>query len=333
MITWGIVGNSHDASVAVFEEGSFGDSKCLWAGLSKDFSGIDNDPHLNWEMLQHITVTEGLPRPDKIAWYEKPFLKSIRQLQAGQGWTFSENNIKKYLDKWQLDAPIHYAKHHKSHAAYGFYTSGMSNAMVMCIDSIGEYETFTIWEGYNDTLVKRYSQSYPHSIGLFYSAMTKRIGLVPNRDEYAVEGLGRDIATSENLELVNDMVSTFIADPLDGSIPGVKFKHNLHKGAQWYKPELTTESDLRRLANATQFVFELMIKSNSKWILENFHSRNLILMGGCALNKVAVDGIRKNWANVYVPKNPGDPGSCIGAVLALNNKHIDFNDKIWYNKA
>ena len=61
MITWGIVGNSHDASVAVFEEGPFQDSKCLWAGLSKDFSGIENDPHLNYEMLQHITITEGLP--------------------------------------------------------------------------------------------------------------------------------------------------------------------------------------------------------------------------------------------------------------------------------
>ena len=53
MITWGIVGNSHDASVAVFEEGPFQDSKCLWAGLSKDFSGIENDPHLN-EMLKKV---------------------------------------------------------------------------------------------------------------------------------------------------------------------------------------------------------------------------------------------------------------------------------------
>ena len=78
--------------------------------------------------------------------------------------------------------------------------------------------------------------------------------------------------------------------------------------------------------------FELMVKSNSKWCLNKLPSHNLILTGGCALNKVAVDGIRKNWRNIYVPKNPGDPGSCVGAVLALKNKHIDFNDEIWYNK-
>ena len=173
MITWGIVGNSHDASVAVFEEGPFQDSKCLWAGLSKDFSGIENDPHLNYEMLQHITITEGLPRPDKIVWYEKPWLKSLRQLQAGQGWLFGENNIKRYLSKWNLYQPIKYVRHHKAHAAYGFYTSGLDNATIICLDSIGEYETFTIWMGEGSKLKQVYSQSYPHSVGLFYSAMTQ----------------------------------------------------------------------------------------------------------------------------------------------------------------
>ena len=144
MIIWGIVGNSHDASVAVFEEGPFKDLKCRWAGLSKDFSGIEHDPHLNHDLIQHITITEGLPRPDKIVWYEKPFLKSMRQLQAGQGWLFGENNIKRYLSKWNLYQPIEYAKHHRAHAAYGYYTSGLENATIMCLDSIGEYETFTI---------------------------------------------------------------------------------------------------------------------------------------------------------------------------------------------
>jgi carbamoyltransferase len=332
VIIWGIVGNSHDASVAVFEEGPFKDLKCRWAGLSKDFSGIEHDPHLNYDMLQHITITEGLPRPDKIVWYEKPWLKSLRQLQAGQGWLFGENNIKRYLSKWNLYQPIKYVRHHRAHAAYGYYTSGLENATIICLDSIGEYETFTVWMGEGNKLKQIYSQSYPHSVGLFYSAMTQRLGLQANRDEYLVEPMGRDISTQENLQLVNDMIETFIQDPLDGSVPGVKFKHNLHKGANWYKPELYTKNDMSRLANATQFVFELMLKSTSKWCLQNLPSHNLILTGGCALNKVAVDGIEKKWNYIYVPKNPGDPGSCIGAVLALKNKHIDFDEKIWYNK-
>jgi predicted NodU family carbamoyl transferase len=60
-------------------------------------------------------------------------------------------------------------------------------------------------------------------------------------------------------------------------------------------------------------------------------SRDLILTGGCSLNRDAVDRIRTKWNSIYVPPNPGDPGSCIGAVLALEKKKIDFDPTIWYN--
>ena len=77
---------------------------------------------------------------------------------------------------------------------------------------------------------------------------------------------------------------------------------------------------------------EMIVQSNSKWCRDNLSSRNLILTGGCALNNDAVRKIRKDWNYIYVPKNPGDPGSCIGAVLALESKHIDFDQQVWYNK-
>ena len=332
MLIWGIVGNSHDASVAIFNKNTYDTLECLWAGLSKDFSGIEHDPHLNDKMLEHIFEKECFNNPDKIVWYEKPFLKTLRQFKAGQGWLGKENNIKQYLSKWNLTAPISYVQHHRSHAAYGFYTSGLDNATIMCLDSIGEFETFTIWEGKGAILKQVFSGKYPHSVGLFYSAMTQRLGLQANRDEYKVGAMGSEIASSENLELITDMVETFIEPPLNGSKPGVKFKHNLHKGCNWYKPELTTEHDMKRLADATQYVFEMIVQSNSKWCRNNLSSRNLILTGGCALNNDAVRKIRKDWNYIYVPKNPGDPGSCIGAVLALESKHIDFDQQVWYNK-
>ena len=333
MIVWGIVGNSHDASIAVFKDG-----KLIWAALAKDFSKIEHDPHLNPDLVNAAKEASGwrLQVPDKVVWYEKPFLKTLRQLKAGQGWLASENNIKKYLSKWNINAPIEYVQHHRAHAAYGFFTSGLTNATIMCLDSIGEFETFTIWTGDSYVpgagLKQVYSGKYPHSVGLFYSAMTQRLGLKANRDEYKVSEMGMGIATHENLHLINDMIETFIAKPLDGSKPGVKFKVNLHKGCDWYKPDLTTEQDMKRLANATQFVFETILKSNNDWCMKNLPSRNLILTGGCALNRDAVKKIRKYWNYVYVPKNPGDPGSCIGSVLALENRHIDFDEQVWYNK-
>ena len=59
MLIWGIVGNSHDASVAIFNKNTYDTLECLWAGLSKDFSGIEHDPHLNDKMsvsYTHLTL-------------------------------------------------------------------------------------------------------------------------------------------------------------------------------------------------------------------------------------------------------------------------------------
>tara|TARA_Y100000389_G_scaffold197748_1_gene232934 strand:+ start:1940 stop:2971 length:1032 start_codon:yes stop_codon:yes gene_type:complete len=340
MITWGMVGNSHDASLAVFETKIAGISsnvktKLLWASLAKDFSDVPGDPKHSDKQIAMARELYG--EPEEIVWYEIPFLKSLRQWRAGQGTirqVLKENNIHLYLKQWDLhNVKLKFAKHHTSHAAYGYYTQDKPNATIMCLDSIGEFETFTIWHaGEKDRKLRKiYSQGYPHSIGLFYSAMTQRMGLVANRDEYLVSQMANKIDTSENLHLVNDVLETFIQGPLDGRTPGVKFKHNLHKGANWYKPDLTTEHDMDRLANATQFVFEMIIGMQSKWCIENLDSRDLILTGGCALNRDAVNRIRTKWNSIYVPPNPGDPGSCIGAVLALNKKKIDFDPTMWYN--
>ncbi len=46
MITWGLVGNSHDASLAVFENNNL-----IWAALAKDFSGIPHDAHINSTLM------------------------------------------------------------------------------------------------------------------------------------------------------------------------------------------------------------------------------------------------------------------------------------------
>ena len=95
---------------------------------------------------------------------------------------------------------------------------------------------------------------------------------------------------------------------------------------------MNTKSDLNNLAYATQFLYEKILKSNSDYAKRRLKSKNLIIVGGCALNKQANEKIQSDWKKVYVPKNPGDPGSCIGAVASKIKKHLDYDEKIWYNK-
>lgn len=321
MITWGIVANSHDASLAVAN-----DTQVLWAGLARDFSKIPNDPHLNQSLIQHAWNNYGAP--DQVLWYERPFLKTLRQWRAGQGWLWRENNIKKYLEGHGLyNIPIKYVQHHTSHAAYAYYTQPHDDCAVICLDSIGEFETLTVWHGKNNRLAKIYSQRYPHSLGLFYSAMTQRMGLVPQRDEYlvgqwAAKGNPKRLSSILRKEIIN-------VDHTEGDPQTIEMRENLHRGCQWWRPELTSEQDMYDIAAATQDVFEYAVCTLSTWAKITTNSKNLALAGGGALNRAAVNRIRNQWENVWVPPNPGDPGSCIGAILAHTEQRIDNVDKVW----
>ena len=137
MITWGISANSHDAALAVFT-----DDGLEFASHSERFSGVKNDAHLNKELINYARKWG---EPDEIIWYERPFRKTIRQLRAGQGFNFRENNINRYLRSYGISAPVSYISHHRSHAAAGYYTTSFTDATVVCIDSIGEFETLTMW--------------------------------------------------------------------------------------------------------------------------------------------------------------------------------------------
>ena len=307
MITWGISANSHDAALAVFSNDGL-----EFASHSERFSGVKNDPHLNFKLIDYA---KQWGEPDEVVWYERPFRKTLRQLRAGQGWNYNENNIKRYLSNYGINTPIKYTSHHHSHAAAGYYTSPFTDATVVCIDSIGEFETLTVWEGSGNKLKKIYSQGYPNSIGLWYSAMTQRVGLKPNEDEYILMGMA---AYGDPSRLWSDMYEMFTY--IDGTT--IKFEHNLHRGCNWWRPDLTTEQDMFDIAAATQKTYEFILEQVLEWSKKNTKSKNLVLMGGCALNCSANHLAYKYFNNVWIMPNPGDAGSAVGSVLAHKKEHM-----------
>ena len=307
MITWGISANSHDAALAVFT-----DQGLEFASHAERFSGVKNDAHLNFKLIDYASQWG---EPDEIIWYERPFRKTLRQIRAGQGWNYRENNIKHYLKGYGINAPIKYTGHHHSHAAAGYYTSPFIDATIVCIDSIGEFETLTVWEGNGTNLKQVYSQGYPNSVGLWYSAMTQRIGLKPNEDEYILMGMA---AYGDPNRLWNDMYEMF--QYVDG--PDIRYKDNLHRGCKHWKPELTTEQDMFDIAAVTQKTYEFTLEQILEWAKKNTKSNNLVLMGGCALNCSANHLAYKYFDDVWIMPNPGDAGSAIGAVLAQKKEHM-----------
>lgn len=309
MITWGISANSHNAAVAVFS-----DRRLIFASETERWSGIKNDPNLDKELIYDLH-NRGLT-PDRVIWYERPLLKTIRQLGAGQGWRYQENNIKRYLKEYLPSTPIKYVSHHKSHAAGGYYTSGFDSACIVVIDAIGEYESVTIWAGAGEELQKVYSLDYPNSIGLFYSAMTQRCGLKPNEEEYILMGMA---AYGNPQRLLKEMLSEFVSLPNDDYGHVFRLRQNLHRGCLGWRPDLTTEQDMFDIAAAAQCIYEMVFER----ILVHAGQMvdltpNLVIAGGCALNCVANHLAGKYFKNIWIMPAPGDSGSAIGAVLAAN---------------
>ena len=240
MIVWGINALNHDASICVFR-----DNEPVWHRRSSDFTHIQGDHYLNQEIIHHAITIYG--EPETVYWYERPFLKKLRQLTAGQyKEAFSIDNIPSvYLRKFNIDCPIIYTPHHHSHAAAGYYTSNFNRAAVVVVDAIGEFETISIWSGHGRNLEKLWSESYPNSLGIFYSAFTDLIGLRPAAQEHFLQKL----SDKGNPFIYYDTVLDYFKKP-------AVLKYNLHKGVyNWPFGYNLTDQDKCDIAAAVQKVF------------------------------------------------------------------------------
>lgn len=297
MIIWGISSESHNAALSVFVNDAL-----VFASESERFSGIKNDPYLNDSIINYALE---FGKPELVCWYENPYKKTLRQLLAGQGWI---QNVKKYVD-----APIKYYDHHYTHACAGYFTSKFDECCVVVIDAIGEFQTLTIWEAKGNKLKLKFQRRYPHSIGLWYSAMTQRCGLKPNEEEYILMGMS---AYGDKKRYEYAIYDDFIGSR------AATFKKNLHKGCKDWRPDIKNKFDI---AAATQSIYETMFRDTIQIASNIVKSKNLVLMGGCALNCVANPIAYYYFDNVWIMPAPGDNGSAIGAVLAHNKKHIDWH--------
>ena len=296
MINWGISAGYHDAALSVIKDGEI-----VFASHAERYSGYKNDKYLNDNLLNDALQ---YGEPDKIYWYENPVLKATRRLYSRQPnpWV----NPKSYFDKlkYQPKCKIKWGNHHRSHFAAGYYTRPFDDCATLVIDAIGEWVTTSIWD--NDKLV--WSRKYPNSLGLFYSAFTDRVGLKANEDEYILMGMS---AYGDKYRFSKE-----ISDLLANKTP-------FHRGVKWWRPELEPE-DYFDVAAGVQSVYEKWLGALLHLTAELTRKRDLVFMGGCALNCLAnrllPDFFRKYW----IMPNPGDAGSSLGAVLAGTKQRVDF---------
>jgi carbamoyltransferase len=323
----------HDAGVSVVN--SEGD--ILFAGHSERYSKQKHDkdlcPEIIDEALSHVERNETL----SVHYYERPWIKAWRQFKAGQQLgpfrfksIFGSDIYKKlhdrvtetwrsaYMDGW---APtiINTHPHHKCHAAASFQTSPYDEATVVVIDAIGESDCATIWKAhYNKKGLAKYKKlwtlKYPNSIGLYYSAMTARLGLRPLDEEYILMGM----AAYGEPKYVKDLEDKFGAHT-----DSLLFKENTHIGIDDSFLEGADEFDIA--ASAQAYVEQLIKIVMSKARTLN-DSDNLVYGGGVALNCSANRFLGDYFKNIWIMPNPGDAGNSLGAAALGYGKKLNWKN-------
>jgi carbamoyltransferase len=299
MIILGVNETSHDASVSLIKDGEI-----IFAGHAERYSKQKNDWYIN-DSLVKDALQYGTP--DYIAYYEKPLLKASRlALRGGSG---------EWKPKFDLPGiPRKSFSHHYSHAAAGYYTSKFNDAVVVVLDAIGEYNTSTIWTGEGNKIKLKYKKNYPVSFGLFYSAFTQLIGLMPNQEEYIMMGMAAYGDWTKHYKKVNEYFPSHDIQ-----------KYNFHKGiTDW--GWVNSEQDKFDIAAAVQVVYEQRLNDFMRMAKTITGKDNLVFMGGCALNSSANTLLWNIFDDVWIMPNPGDAGSSLGAAAALYGKHLEWKD-------
>ena len=307
----GVSAGYHDAAVSVVRE----DGEIVFAAHSERYSKIKNDPELSIALVDAAFNF----KIDTIAYYERPWMHNLQQLISREHNFTSltvRDTLRRHLGADRIKGRTLTAfPHHLSHAAAGFQTSPFREAAVVVIDAIGELDTISIYQAsYNKDNQAQYEkvwgQRYPHSIGLFYSALTKRVGLKPQEEEYITMGM----AAYGDRSLVPAMGQYAVADYFNA-----EFYENFHIG---FDPDRFVGEDKHNIAAAGQWITEKLIQDIMCKAAHLTRSDNLVYMGGVALNCLANQYLGRYFNDIWIMPNPGDAGSSLGAAALAHGRPL-----------
>jgi len=339
----GISAFYHDSSACLFKNGEL-----IFACEEEKFSGIKHDSSFPSKVLDYIFKKYNISKSEIecVCYYESPIIKRKRVVKNSLNnllkkpiyslKSFFKNiressNIDKLLK--DISDNVFYSEHHLSHQYYAYYSSEFKGATIVSIDGVGEYDTTAVSSIKSDKMMYSSVAQYPHSLGLFYSAMTSYLGFKPNEGEYKVMGLASYGSKSKYIKLVSELIK-FKGGSLHCDMDKfcwdrdntLMFNHKLieHLGVLPRDSDEPITAEHEELAHAIQSTYEDILFKILNSIKSN--STNLCLSGGCAYNGKANGGIysNTNFKKLWIPLAPSDAGSAIGACInyIVNNTNI-----------
>jgi carbamoyltransferase len=245
-------------------------------------------------------------------------------------------------DPKKLAAKFHRIEHHQAHLASSFYCSPFEQAALLSADGLGDFAS-TMWGTAEGPCMSiDGSVAFPHSLGLFYSAVTQYLGFLKFGDEYKVMGLAA-YGQPEHLETFRDMVRFDAHSNGNGFRLGLRYftHHRAGPEMSWAEadktpvlgkmfseemakrlgpvrvPEQTLEQRHQNLASSLQARLEEVYLGMLRKLAERTRLKAVCLAGGVAFNCVANGKIfdATPFEQIYVQPAAGDGGLSVGAAF------------------
>jgi carbamoyltransferase len=234
---------------------------------------------------------------------------------------------------------FHNIEHHLAHLSSAFHVSPFEEAVVVSVDGFGDFASAAWGVGRRNDIEIAGQVYFPHSLGLFYEALTHYLGFPYYGDEYKVMGLapyGKPAHLGEMRRIVHLIPDgTFRLDldyfrhhteevpyrwedaaPQTGDLFSPALEDLLGPRRQ---PEDPLEERHRDIARSVQAMYEEAFFHLITPLHQRFGLPDIALAGGCAMNSVANGKIRRMmpFRRVYVQSAAGDAGGAVGSAYVV----------------
>jgi carbamoyltransferase len=234
---------------------------------------------------------------------------------------------------------MHAVEHHLAHLSSAFHVSPFEAAVAVSVDGFGDFASTAWGVGRGAKLSVEGRVYYPHSLGMFYQALTQYLGFPHYGDEYKVMGLapyGQPRHLDAMRKIVRLQPNGLFALELD------YFRHHREEVPhQWADgapafddifspaledllgprraPDAPLEDSHRDIARSVQAMYEEAFFHLIDHLQDQTGLTDLALAGGCAANSVANGKVRRQtpFRRVYVQSAAGDAGGAIGAAYTV----------------
>ncbi len=239
------------------------------------------------------------------------------------------------LDALALKAKFHHVEHHRAHMASAFFVSPFDEAAILSVDGMGDFVS-TMWGvGRGNRLEVYDSINFPHSLGIFYTALTQWLGFPKYGDEGKVMGLapyGQPVYLDQMRKIVRlQRDGTFELDldyfvhhaegvtmswddgaPTLGTIYSQKLVDLLGPSCEPRRPVTEQQQDvaasLQAMLEEAEFALVRMLQRKTG-------QKTLCMAGGVALNSAFNGKIlpQTPFEDIYIHAAAGDAGTALGA--------------------